>query len=101
MAKTKEAGTREAYREKMEAKLKEWSAKIDEMKARAAHAKGDMKLQYNKQLEELRERREKLQKRLREFRESSEETWEKLKVGVDKAATEFRESIEKAFARFK
>ena len=51
-------GKKEAYIEKLEAQLREWSSKIDELKARADKAKADVKLEYEKQIGELRTKQE-------------------------------------------
>ena len=51
-------GKKEAYIEKLEAQLREWSSKIDELQARADKAKADVKLEYEKQIGELRTKQE-------------------------------------------
>jgi hypothetical protein len=45
--------TKEAYVEKLQAKLKEWQADIDKLKAKAAQSKADMKIQINEQIGNL------------------------------------------------
>ena len=47
---------RDAYVEKMKAKLDEWNAEIDRLEAKARGAEADARLRYNKQIESLRTR---------------------------------------------
>ena len=59
---------REAYREKLEAQMREWSAKIDLLKAKADQAEAEAKIEYSKRIEDLRQRKEALQTQLAELK---------------------------------
>jgi hypothetical protein len=45
---------KDAYQDKMNARLREWQAKIDALKARADQAKAGQKIQYYEEIESLR-----------------------------------------------
>jgi nucleotide-binding universal stress UspA family protein len=92
---------KKAYQEKIEAQLKEWGAKIDELKARAETSKAELKTKYEKQIEDLRAKQEVVQLKLREFRESGGEAWEGLKTGMEKSLEEMKGSLDRALLTFK
>jgi DNA repair exonuclease SbcCD ATPase subunit len=89
------------YQEKIEAQLKEWGSKIDELKAKAEKSKAELKIKYEKQIEDLRTKQEVVQQRLRELKESGEETWEGIKTGMEKNLEELKGSFDRAFSAFK
>jgi nucleotide-binding universal stress UspA family protein len=92
---------RKAYQEKIEAQLKEWSARIDELKAKAERSKAEIKIKYEKQIEVLRSKQDAVQQKLREFKETGEETWEGLKTGVEKGLNDLKETFDQAISKFK
>ena len=51
-------GLKEAYQEKLEAQLKEWSAKFNELQAKAEIAKADAKIELQKHLQTLQAKQE-------------------------------------------
>ena len=48
---------KDAYVQKLHAKLDEWNAEIDKLKAKADKAEADSRAEYHKQIEALREKR--------------------------------------------
>lgn len=90
----------EAYQEKLEAQLNEWSAKVDVLKAKAARAEADAKVEYLETLEELKIKREKAEDKLKDLRDASGDALEDLKKGVDQAVSEFKEAVSSATSRF-
>ncbi|GKS63258.1 hypothetical protein YTPLAS72_05620 [Nitrospira sp.] len=69
---------KDAYLEKMEAQLREWGAKIDELKAKWDAA----------------------QTKLGEIKAAGEEAWEILKPGVESAWSELKAAIDGAATKF-
>jgi peptidoglycan hydrolase CwlO-like protein len=55
---------KDAYVQKLHAKLDEWNAEIDKLKAKADKAEADSRVEYQKQIENLKQKREKAQKSL-------------------------------------
>ena len=91
---------KDAYEKKLEAQLKEWKTDIDKMKAKADKADAEAKLEYYKQIEDLRTKQEAAQKKLTELKASGESAWEDLKAGIDLAWKSLGESIKSARSRF-
>ena len=91
---------KDAYEKKLEAQLKEWKTDIDKMKAKADKADAEAKLEYYKQIEDLRTQQEAAQKKLTELKAAGESAWEDLKSGIDLAWTSLGESIKSARSRF-
>lgn len=96
-----EAQEKKAYQEKIEAQLKEWGAKIDELKAKAEKSKAELKTKYEKQIEDLRTKQEVAQRKLRELRESGEEAWEGLKTGLEKGLGELKDAFDRTISTLK
>jgi DNA repair exonuclease SbcCD ATPase subunit len=92
---------KKAYQEKIEAQLKEWGAKIEELKIKAEKSKGDLKTKYEKRIQELQAKQTVVQQKLRELRGSGEEAWEGLKTGVEKSLDELKGSLDRTLLTFK
>jgi nucleotide-binding universal stress UspA family protein len=92
---------REKYLAKAEAQLKDWSTKIDQLKAKAEESRGAVKAKYDQQIEELRKKQEAVRSRIRAYGTSGGEAWKDLKTGVDQALDELKKSIKQAVSRFK
>ena len=88
-----------AYHDKMEAQLKEISAKIDVYKAKAAKISADAKIEIEKEIEKLRPMHENARARLAELKATGSEKWEELKVGLDKAWTDLTTAVERVGRR--
>lgn len=93
--------TKKAYQEKMEAHLKEWSAKIGELMAKAEKAQADAKIEYQREVEELQVKQKEVEQNLKKLRQAGEEAWEDWKTGVQKAWDDLQGAWESAVARFK
>jgi hypothetical protein len=85
----------------MEAQLREWGAKIDELKAKADKAEASAKIEYLKQVEALKAKRDAAQAKLGEIKAASEEAWEILKTGVEHAWNDLKSALDAAVAKFK
>jgi len=74
---------REAYVQKLKAKIEEWNADIDKLSAKAKQAKAEKKVEYQDQIETLRVKRAELERKMSEMQQASKSTWEDLKKGVE------------------
>lgn len=92
---------RKVYQEKIESQLKEWTAKIDELKVKAGTSKAELKIKYEEQIKDLRAKQDILEKKLQGLKESGEEVWEELKTGVEKSLDELKESLDQTISKFK
>lgn len=84
---------REAYVQKMHARIDEWSADIDRLEAKARAAEADMKIEYERQLERMREQRAQARVKLEELQGASEAAWDSVRAGFESAW----ESLSKGF----
>ena len=92
---------REEYINKLAAQLKEWSAKIDELQAKGAKAKAEMKTEYEKQVKTLRVKQEAAKVKLQELTGASEEAWEGIKISSDRIWDELKTAISNTVDKFK
>jgi hypothetical protein len=92
---------RKAYEEKLDAQLKEWSAQIALLKAKADNAKADAKVEYYKTIEALQSKQNEAKTKLQELRTAGDEAWEDIKKGAEKAWSEVKAAYHEASSRFK
>lgn len=92
---------KDLYREKIEAKLKEIKARMELLEAKAAQVKAEAKLEYQRHLDELHQKREGLRSRLDELKSSGGEAWKDLRAGMEKAADDLKQAIDKALDKFR
>mgnify|MGYP000314631334 CR=1 FL=1 len=92
---------RDAYIEKMKARIDEWNADIAKLEARARQAEADMKIKYEEQLETMRQQREHAREKMHEIQHASEEAWESLRHGMESAWDSMTKAFRDAADRFK
>jgi hypothetical protein len=91
---------KQAYQEKLEAQIKEWSAKLTELKAKADKTSADAKTQMYQQIDQLRARKEAAQQKLTEIKAASADSWEALKAGSEKTLDELKKTWESMKSKF-
>jgi len=92
---------KDAYIQKLHARLDEWNAEIDKLKAKADKAEAESRIEFQKQIENLRQRRQEAEKKVDEVRAAGEGAWEDLKSGVQLAWDAMEQAIKSARTRFK
>ena len=92
---------RKAYEEKLDAQLKEWSAQIALLKAKADGARADLKIDYYKTIEALQRKNDEARKKLQELKTAGDGAWEDLTIGAEKAWSEVKAAFHEATSRFK
>jgi uncharacterized coiled-coil DUF342 family protein len=92
---------KEAYVQKLHAKIDEWNADIDKLKAKADQLEADSRIEYEKQIEALKNKRNEIEKKLSELSRSGEGALEDLKAGIDLSWESMNEAIKSAAARFR
>ena len=92
---------KDAYVQKLHAKLDEWNAEIDKLMARADKAEADSRVEYQKQIDILRDKRAHAEQKLNEVREAGSGAWEDLKSGVQGAWDSMEEALKSARSKFK
>lgn len=92
---------KQAYEDKMNARLRELRAKINVLKAKADQAEAEQKIKYYEEIESLRTRQQELHEKLDELRSAGEGAWEDIKAGVESAWRDLQAAFERAAERFK
>ena len=92
---------RKAYEDKLDAQLKEWSAQIALLKAKADNAKADAKIEYHKTIETLQRKQNDAGKKLQELKAAGDEAWGDIKTGAEKVWAEVKAAYHDASSRFK
>jgi hypothetical protein len=92
---------RKAYEEKYDAQLKEWSAEIALLNAKADKAKAEAKIEYYKMIETLQGKQDAARTKFQELRTASDDAWEDLKTGAENVWTEVKTAFQGAASRFK
>ena len=92
---------RKAYEEKLAAQLKEWSAQIALLKAKADNAKADAKIEYYKTVDALQHKQNEARVKLQELKTAGDGAWEDVKAGAEKAWAEVKTALHDATSRFK
>lgn len=93
--------SRDAYVEKLKARIDGWNAQIGLWEAKAREAKADAKVSYESHLAELRQQRDTALGKLSAIQGAGEGAWEALKDGAENALKDLKEGIDKATARFR
>jgi hypothetical protein len=91
---------KDVYRRKIEALLKEWEDKIDELLAKADEATAGARSQYHEHLQTLQAKQEVARHKLHELKGESGEAWEEIKDGMEDAWADLKQAFEKAAAKF-
>jgi hypothetical protein len=91
----------ESYKRKLEAELKEWDAKLDQLSAKAQEATADARISYENELETLKSKRAAAHEALEELGKHSRNAWEDVKDGAQNAWHEVGKAMERVASRFK
>jgi hypothetical protein len=92
---------REAYKQKLSAQLKEWSAQIDLLEARVENSGADIKLKHAEQLQELRAKQRAASGKMQELGKSGGAAWEQVKITADKIWDDLKAGVADAQSKFK
>lgn len=93
--------TKDEYINSLAAELKEWSAQIDLLTAKAEKATADVKLKYLEELDALRVKQHEAAAKVKELEESSGDAWVAVKQTADKVWDDLRAGIASATSKFK
>ncbi len=92
---------KEAYLQKMQAKLDEWDANINALKAKTSGANADAQIELNKQVDNLKSERNEMKQKYEELKDASEDAWEDIRDGAESAWDRVTLSFNNAIDRFK
>ena len=91
----------DAYRQKMRAQLKEWSAQMNLLEVRLDNVSADLRVKRAEQLHELRARHRAAADKMKELGKSTGEAWEQAKETADKMWDDFKDGLTEAQSKFK
>jgi uncharacterized coiled-coil DUF342 family protein len=91
---------RDAYVQKMKARIDEWNAEIDKLAAKADQAGAEAKTAYYQQVEDLRAKRKELEDKIALLQGAGEGAWEDLKEGLENSWEILKTSFSRAKAGF-
>lgn len=88
--------TREILQRRLETQLKEWSTRIDHLKAEAERDMADAELreQLYERLQVLRDKQTAAKEKLNELKRSGEKTWRSVKKDVDRLWSDIQDTFE-------
>lgn len=91
----------DAYKQKMAAQLKEWSAQINLLETKIANAGADMKVKRVEALHELRAKQRVASEKMKELEKASGAAWEQAKETADKIWKDLKTGVANAHSKFK
>lgn len=91
--------SKEAYQQKLEAQIKEWDVKLEQLRSKARLASADLRIRYENELEDLAQQRKSMQKMFDDIGHHSEAAWQDMKDGAEKARLEMARALDK-FSNF-
>jgi flagellar hook-basal body complex protein FliE len=91
---------KETYQRKLEKKLDEWALEVDRLSAKAEVAEVNAKIELSNQLNDLKEQQAKVRDNLEKLKSSSDDAWDDLMLGAQKASQVFETSLKNAASRF-
>jgi predicted transcriptional regulator len=86
---------KKTYYDKMHAQVRDWAAKIDELIDKADKTSGEKKIEYQEQIQKLKEKKADAEVMLKELQASGEETWKDIKGSLEKISTDVRGAFNK------
>ena len=92
---------KELYQQKMQARLDEWKAEVNKLKAKLSGASADAQLDINQQIRVLERNIEEGKVKLSEIAAAGEDAWESIKEGVESAWDSLKSGVTDAAAKFK
>ncbi|HUX21560.1 MAG TPA: hypothetical protein VMW69_09995 [Spirochaetia bacterium] len=91
---------RDAYVEKLKAKIDGWNGKIDELEARARKAGADTKAEFRNRIGSAKEKRDEIIGKIDAVQQAGEGAWKELKGGVKRSWRELDKAVRSAAANF-
>ncbi len=91
---------KDAYVQKIQARLNAWDSEIESLKAKAIEANADARIAIEEQIVAVEKQQKEAQQKLDELRQSNEDAWGDLKAGAESAWMSLEKAIENAAKRF-
>lgn len=92
---------KERYMDEVDTKIKQWNARIDELKAKAEVAESQNRRAILEKVDELQRKRRELEQKVQKIRTAGEGAWSDLKNSTKKAVNDLEQGIQSAFSKLK
>lgn len=92
--------TMDAYRQKVRAQMKEMKAKMQMFEANAAKAGADLRINYQKNLDDWKSRFKEVEMKLDELSNTAEENWDDIRSNIDETMNELSDTIKSTMKQF-
>lgn len=92
--------TRQEYEDKQENRLREWSGDIDLLRAKAADANAEGRIEYNRMIEHLEHKQRQARMRLEKLKMADEDAWEDLRIDSEETWNDLKTAFEHAMSKF-
>lgn len=97
---TSQETNKDAYTEKLQAQIDQWTAEVEKLEAKARESKADAKIEIEENVGDAKKRLEAAKTKAREVRNASGEAWQELKAGTESAFESLKEAVDRARTRF-
>jgi multidrug resistance efflux pump len=91
---------RDEYVDKLKAQLDQWNTEVAKWEAKAQQAQAGARVEYEKQLKELRRQRDQALEQMKRVQAATGDAWVELVRGADEAWAKMREALEKSRSHF-
>jgi hypothetical protein len=89
-----------AYQQKIEARIDEWNAEMDKLRARAERLEAEGRIEAQRRLLDIQARRDAAEAKLADLKKTGDAAWRDLTEGVDRAVQELGDAVKKAASKF-
>lgn len=89
------------YEQKLRARLDEWRADLDKLKAQAKGASANAQIDMRKQIDSLEAQVERARGQLNELGRASDEAWTSLRAGLEASWDSLKRGFKDAAEKFK
>jgi hypothetical protein len=90
------AEERAAYRDKLKARIRQWEARLDMLRAKKDEAAADARLRLDREVKEAVKQREEARKELAAMREGGATAWEESRGQLQCLAARMRDTLRDA-----
>ncbi len=91
---------KDAYADKLKAQLDEWKAEIDKLEAKAKQASADVRIMYEEQIEELRDKRLSMKSKMSTLQEAGDDEWEDIKEDIENIGSFIKTEMKQLRSKF-
>ncbi len=84
---------KQAYKQKVDAEMKEWEAKADLLKAKGNNLAADAKLEFEKHLQDLEQAKMEFSSYFDQIAEKADDTWDTVKDEAENNWDKFRSKV--------